>query len=169
MSNTAPATQPQTIDESVLSIKKQVSFFSRVIPNGEHGCWEWNGVLTGSGYGKCGMLGEQRAHRVSYRLHYGDISGGNVIMHKCDNRICVNPAHLEQGTHKDNMADMKKKGRAATGRKPHLTEEQVKDIYLSKSSISQLTKQYGLNIRTVERIRSGRIWGKITNELVKGD
>lgn len=169
MSNTAAASEPKTIDDSVLSIKKQISFFSRVIPNGETGCWEWNGVITGNGYGHCRMLNERKAHRVSYRLHCGNISDGNVIMHKCDNRICVNPEHLQQGTHKENMADMKEKGRATKVKKPRLTEEQVKAIYLSKSSISKLTDEYGLNIRTIERIRSGRLWTSITASLNRNE
>ena len=153
------------IDESVLSLKKQLSFFSRVLENKETGCWEWNGTTTGNGYGHCMMIGERKAHRVSYRLHCGDIGPGMVIMHKCDNRICVNPEHLQQGTHKENMADMKEKGRATKVKKPRLTEEQVKAIYLSKSSISKLTAEYGMNIRTIERIRSGRLWSSITASL----
>jgi hypothetical protein len=155
--------------KGVLSAKKMASFFARAIKNNETNCWEWNGCLTGNGYGHCALLNEKKAHRVSYKLHYGDILDKMIIMHKCDNRICVNPEHLQQGTHKENMSDMKDKGRAATSYKPHLTEEQVKAIYLSKSSISQLVKQYNLNIRTIERIRARRIWGKITNELVKGN
>jgi hypothetical protein len=159
----------QPIDESILSLKKQISFFSRVLENKENGCWEWNGTLTGNGYGHCMMLDERKAHRVSYRLHCGDITPGMVIMHKCDNRICVNPEHLQQGTHKENMADMKEKGRATRIKKPRLTEEQVKEIYLSKSSISKLTAEYNMNIRTIERIRSGKLWSKITKDLVKGN
>lgn len=155
--------------QGVLSPKKTASFFSRAIKNKETDCWEWNGCMTGNGYGHCGLLNEKKAHRVSYKLHYGDILDKMIIMHKCDNRICVNPAHLQQGTHKDNMTDMKEKGRAAHNRKIRLTEQQVKDIYLSKSSIRNLTLQYKLNIRTIERIRSRKIWEKITKDLVKSN
>lgn len=38
-----------------------------------------------------------------------------MILHKCDNRICVNPDHLFEGTAKDNTKDMLNKNRMAKG------------------------------------------------------
>lgn len=148
----------------LLSVKKELGFFSRISVE-DNGCWNWTGVVSCNGYGVSSLLGEHRAHRISYRLHYGNITKGNVIMHKCDNRLCCNPEHLQQGTHQENMTDMKDKQRACRIKKKHLTEEQVSNIYLSKCSITQLREQYNLNIRTVERIRAGRIWGHITSKL----
>lgn len=75
-------------------------------------CWEWNGATLNSGYG---CIRENRktllAHRVSYELHIGAIPPRVDICHRCDNRLCINPAHLFIGTRSDNMRDALSKKR----------------------------------------------------------
>lgn len=76
-------------------------------------CWEWTGHLNGSGYGWIRWIegAQMLAHRVSWILARGEIPAGLCICHHCDNRKCINPAHLFLGTTQDNTADMVRKGR----------------------------------------------------------
>lgn len=56
------------------------------------------------------------AHRVSYQLYYNkELSEDIVLRHTCDNPMCINPLHLKEGTHADNVADRVKRGRCAKG------------------------------------------------------
>lgn len=92
-------------------------------------CWEWTAALQQGGYGKIGNKGRfLKAHRVSYKIHFGEIPEGILVLHKCDNPPCCNPKHLWLGTHRDNSIDMAKKGRNKTGEEhPHhkLTDLEV--------------------------------------------
>jgi hypothetical protein len=80
-------------------------------------CWIWKGYEKSCGYGGMRAYGKNWfAHRLSYTLNIGEIPEGMYVCHKCDNPICVRPDHLFLGTHKDNMADCKAKGRYVGGR-----------------------------------------------------
>ncbi len=93
------------------------------------GCWNWKGVVGSRGYGKIGT--NKTAHREAYKYTYGNIPNGMQICHTCDNRKCVNPAHLFLGSIGDNMKDKVSKNRQAKGSQigaSVLTEEQVLEI-----------------------------------------
>lgn len=94
-------------------------------------CWLWHGSKNNAGYGSIGFRKKSiMAHRLSWRLHFGNIPAGQVVMHKCDNPGCVNPDHLQLGTYRDNARDAIDKGRFEPGwySRKFASEEQKKVI-----------------------------------------
>ncbi len=171
-----------------LSDKQFLNFWDKVSIG--DGCWEWSGNKDiKNGYGKiCVNYKHYRAHRLSYEMNIGPIADGLFVCHKCDNPACVRPDHLFLGTNKDNMADMAKKGRAASGERnamvkhpersyfnkhkyiftgerqvgSKLTEVQVKEIRsrysYRKVGMVQLAKEYGVGISTINRVLKRTHW-----------
>lgn len=76
------------------------------------GCWPWTASLHTAGYGQF-TVGRKprRAHRVSYELHNGPIPPGVLVLHSCDNRLCVNPTHLHLGNQALNAQECWGRGR----------------------------------------------------------
>lgn len=139
-------------------------------------CWEWTGCQDGRGYGRISVASKPRkAHRLSYELFVGDPSG-MFVCHSCDNRKCVNPAHLFLGTASDNLADMGRKGRQrlqvnpehARGEKNNqslLTTEKVKEIkrrLASGEPKRSIADSYGVRPCTIYSIAEGRNWSHVT-------
>ena len=72
-------------------------------PEPNSGCWLWVGHYS-NGYGRFWFHGRNgAAHRASYEMFVGTIPVGMQIDHKCQNKICVNPHHLQLATPKDNV------------------------------------------------------------------
>jgi hypothetical protein len=130
------------------------------------GCWEWTGG-TNMGYGQISVGNRpQRVHRIAYEHHFGLIPKGMLVCHRCDNRLCVNPAHLWLGTIADNVRDMWAKGREnltnqVRGERVNtakLTAADVVAIRADPRSSLRVAPDYGVSPSMVRQIRARTSW-----------
>jgi hypothetical protein len=129
----------------------------------EAGCWLWAGSYFDNGYGQAHYSDRPLgAHRLSWIFHNGEIPEGMQVLHHCDVRSCVNPAHLFLGTHGDNMRDMVKKGRQYVGHNAataKLTAENVREIRNSPGRAQSFwAKRFGVDQSTISDVVTGKSW-----------
>lgn len=80
--------------------------FASKVAQADSGCLEWQSHLHRDGYGKFYMNGKTvQAHRAAYMINVGEIPNGMWVLHRCDNRLCVNTDHLYLGDAKQNVRD----------------------------------------------------------------
>ncbi len=127
-------------------------FWAKVDKTGD--CWVWTGALHWDGYGAFSVGGaarSARAHRCSWEMENGPIEPGKCVLHRCDNRKCVNPAHLFLGSRKDNTQDMRSKGRTARGERHGNAKLTAADVLLIREAHETLPEA------TIDGIARG--WG----------
>lgn len=141
-------------------------FWSKVDKRGPNDCWLWTAGKQTKGYGQFWLGAKVRAHRVSWEMVNGPIPAGLCVLHRCDVRACVNPAHLWLGTRSDNSADMSRKGRATRGARSHsakLTREmvrQIRHVHPSKTT-TRLGEIFGVAPGTIGRAVRREAWRHI--------
>jgi HNH endonuclease len=150
-----------------------VRFWRRVSVAG--GCWLWRGA-TGKtspyGVARWGKL-QTTAHRVAFLVSGGKLLPGQLVLHFCDNPLCVRPTHLFPGTHQENMDDCIRKGRAARGRSlnhplqvgelnhaakvSNATVAEMRDLFFQGWSQADLMRRFGVtraNVHCIVRNKS---------------
>lgn len=97
-----------TIDERIAAdATLRRRFDAKVMPEPNSGCWLWLGGGVPRGYGRINVGGRDGghvyAHRVAYVLGGGALQPGLDVHHLCNVPQCVNPDHLRQVTHRENV------------------------------------------------------------------
>ena len=157
-------------------------FWEKVDIKADEECWEWLGSKDPDGYGyftkESHGMGEQKgktimAHRYSLmmKLKNFDLPASVLTRHTCDNRSCVNPNHLIEGSAKENSQDMVERNRQTCGQKHYcakMSEETAKKIieeYTADKqngrlygSLERLAERYNLSKQVVYRLVSGQTW-----------
>ncbi len=142
-------------------------FWSKVDIKNIDKCWEWQGARQSHNYGSVtrGNGTSALAHRVAYTLTFGEIPVGLCVLHKCDNRKCVNPNHLFLGTIQDNNRDKCAKNRQSKGENSGRSKLKVEDVLnirrLHSSegySIARLAKQFNISSSHTSDITKEKYW-----------
>lgn len=150
-------------------------FWSKVDKQWENGCWNWKGYFNKGGYGMVKKNSKYiKATKIVWEMFNGKIPKGTgwhgiCVLHKCDNRACVNPNHLFLGTHTDNMRDMWNKKRR-TNRGEHNPNVKlgkkdvirIRELYIGEhGQQTALGKQFGVGQNTIYDIVNYRSWQHI--------
>ena len=136
------------------------------------GCWIWTGAKARfGGYGRFFASGWHGAHRFAWELKHGPIPDKLLACHTCDNPPCCNPDHIFLGTHLDNFADMRAKGRSAKGDKNH-TRQHPETVRGERNPNAKLTAIQVAEIRAAyqgdgRKTKVGGLHGRASTPTLK--
>lgn len=152
-----------TNNKSIRTIEDR--FFEKVQKT--ESCWIWKGAVKDTGYGvmQKGARGRGliRVHRFSYEYHTREtIPKGKVLMHSCNNKVCVNPDHLSVGTYGENLKDAWRDGLRKTPEKHigirsrKLSDEEISEIIKAprdRGMLPILAKRFCVSTSTIWKVR----------------
>ncbi len=155
------------------SVKARLTKYTSTEPTAE-GCLNWIGSHR-QGYGAIKIDGKvYNAHCVAFVANGGEILEGHVVGHKCDNRSCVNPEHLECITIAKNNQDLQARRKIPAIRgveiynatlTPDLVRK-IRSMYKPKEfGCKKIAAFLGVSVDAVKGVVSGRTWTHVTDDL----
>ena len=128
-------------------------------------CWTWTGGIHEFGYGVIYRRSNGRkfniyAHRFSFELHVRSLKPHEYALHECDNPPCCNPRHLYAGTHTQNLADMRARGRGfPVGLINKKIDDETKQQIIHAARValvpqSAIAKEFGVCQQRVSQLKS---------------
>lgn len=162
-------------------------FWPKVDVRGPNECWPWKGCAGPGGYGVIGAGGKyggmRRASHVSWEIAFKRPFPSQLhCCHHCDNPACVNPAHLFPGTPRENLEDMRRKGRGHRPTKDEVGGEnnprakltlaqvrEIRSIPAGSESKASIGRRYGVSECTIGFIVRGITWqSELADRLREG-
>jgi len=155
-------------------VQDEKTRFESKVSVDDNGCWEWEGCYKKERYGAFRLASGKTtsAHRAAYQIFKGPIPEGMCILHACDNRWCVSPAHLRVGTLAENTQEAIQRGRlknpprheGKTHPRARLTEEQVleiRDLVDQGWRQTDIARAYGTPDSNVNKISKREAWSHL--------
>lgn len=150
-----------------LTERERQNFLSHVPrQTNRNGCLVWDGSkFQKTGYGQFQLRGRPvHAHRIALLLRTGRLGVG-FVLHKCNRPDCVNPDHLEIGTHRRNMEYMKRCGRSKAGDRHPQAKLSSRDVIkirkllkAGKISGCEIARRFGVTSGMIYHIKHRRQW-----------
>lgn len=143
---------------------QKVDVFKRIdMSGGKDACWPWTAKLAGNKRPYFTVDGKKiLAYRLVKELVTGIALPSNAIeRHTCDNPRCCNPRHLIEGTHQDNMDDMK--GRERHGL-PHHVVKAIRRLLEAGRVQQEIADLYGVSREAISAIATNRVYTHVTDK-----
>jgi hypothetical protein len=134
--------------------QKQLERFWKNVQKTKY-CWIWTGYRSSNRYGSIQInYKPYMAHRIMWLIVYNSMPN-LLVLHKCDNPICVNPEHLFLGTQSDNMKDMVSKDRMRQFKIDNTDVYNIKKLLAEGAKCRNIAKIYQVHISTIHEIANG--------------
>jgi len=123
-----------------------------------------------NGYTAIGVNGKaQSRHRFSFELSHRKLKEAELVMHLCNNKVCINPEHLISGGYEDNNSYTVECGRAKVGEAHHLAKLDEYDVRRVRIDYAtglftkvELAKEYGLTPQPMGLILNNKTWKHVS-------
>ena len=141
----------------------------------ENGCWNCTSHGTNKGYPvvKRGGGNPTAISRYSFELHHKrKIKEGMFICHKCDNKLCINPDHLYEGTRLDNARDAVERGQQPKGERTNHTKlkfyevMEIKELLEYGKDLNEIAKKFNVDYHTIYDIKRGNTWKHVGKQTL---
>lgn len=145
------------MDDTTNRLKSRMARHTLLMPSG---CHEWQAKFYGDGYGRLKVAGRMvLAHRLSYQLHHPGVDISMLcVLHECDNRKCINPAHLFLGDRVVNNKDRDRKGRNGYSKLTADEQDALRWVFETlRPSYTVGCRWFGITRATAWRNVNGRV------------